>query len=284
MILENEKFKMEFTCEGGEMTSFFNKDLQLEYLYQGDSEFWKGKNPTLFPIVGNTYTNQYEAKGKTYTFKNHGLIRYATLTCVNHTKDSITFELQSNEETLQTYPYAFTYQITYTLIGNKVEIVYTIKNDDAEVMPFTFGLHPGFKVPLMPNETFEDYTLAFEQEEQIQHLIFNDNNVRYVPKIIKEWQLDYVTMEKYSTLICKDYSSSFVTLTGKEGHGVKMSIAGYPVLAVWTQAKGAPFLCIEPWYSHADFEDVKCAFKDRFGMLSLDPNKMFTTSYTIELF
>lgn len=286
MKIENSQYVVEFCKEGGEITKFLDKQSNIQYMYQGDSEYWSGKNPTLFPIVGNTIDGTYEAKGKQYTFKNHGLIRYATLECVAQSENSITFELRANANTLQTYPYDFVYQIVYTLENDTLEVVYHITNNDEEVMPFTFGLHPGFCVPLFENETYEDYTLAFECEEEMEQLIFDPKKEVahfYEPIKLEKLALNYDLMEKYATLIYRNYSSSYVTLQGKEGHGVKVSIAGYPLLALWSPNK-APFLCIEPWYSHADFEPNNVAFKDRYGMLSLDPKKTFTTSYTIQVF
>ena len=57
------------------------------------------KNPSLFPMVGNTYTNDYTIEGKSYAMKNHGLIRYATLTCRQDDGKQIVMELNSNEDT-----------------------------------------------------------------------------------------------------------------------------------------------------------------------------------------
>ena len=285
MKIENERYLVEFTTAGGEMTQFLDKKTGIQYLYQGDSNYWSGKNPTLFPIVGNTYDGTYEAKGNTYQFKNHGLIRYATLECTNQSDHSITFALSSNEDTLKVYPYRFLYEITYTLINNRLEIVYHIHNHDEETMPFTFGLHPGFKVPLLEGESYEDYTVTFECEEKMEQLIADAKKViphYYEPITMKELHLDYELMKKYATLIYRGYSSSYVTLQGKSEHKVRVSIAGYPLLALWSPIN-APFLCIEPWYSHADFEKVDCPFADRYGMMKLEPQQIFTTSYTIEV-
>lgn len=287
MKIYNERYEVEFSEKGGEITKFLDKDTNIQYMYQGDSEYWSGKNPTLFPIVGNTYDTTYETKGKTYTFKNHGLIRYATLDCIENKEDTITFELKANEDTLKSYPYEFIYQIKYILKNNKLDIVYTIKNDDKDTMPFTFGLHPGFRVPLEVNEVFEDYKLEFEHEEEMQQLIFNGNNEKphYFEDIkLKYIPMDYKLMDKYLTLIYKGYKSSYVTLKGKNNHGVKVSISGYPLLALWSPKERAPFLCVEPWYSHGDFEKVNVPFEKRIGMMQLEPSNIFTTSYSIEIF
>ncbi len=173
MKIYNEYFEAEFSEKGGEIVSLVDKKTGLQYMYQGDSPYWSGKNPTLFPIVGNTYDGTYEAKGNTYTFKNHGLIRYATLTCIEHKEDRIVFELKANEETLQHYPYAFTYHIAYSFNDKGLNIEYEIMNEDEEVMPFTFGLHPGFRVPMFDDECYEDYSISFDQEETMEQLIFD---------------------------------------------------------------------------------------------------------------
>lgn len=286
MKIENSHYLVEFCKEGGEISKFLDKESGIQYMYQGDTSYWGGKNPTLFPIVGNTYDGTYIAKNKTYTFKNHGLIRYAILECIDHNDDSITFALTANEDTLKQYPYRFNYQITYTLKKNCLEIVYHIKNEDEEAMPFTFGLHPGFKAPLMANENYEDYTLSFECEEELEQLIFDPEKKKkhYFKEVkMKEFTLDYGLMEKYATLIYRNFSSSYVTLKGKQGHGVKVSVAGYPLLALWSPIN-APFICIEPWYSHADFEKTNKDFKDREGMMILEPKQEFVTSYTIQVF
>lgn len=284
MKISNKRFTVELTEKGGEIFAVTSNETGLQYMYQGDSEYWGGKNPTLFPIVGNTYDGTYEIKGKKYTFKNHGLIRYATLSVVSHYEDSLTFELKSNEETLKAYPFAFTYNVTYTLKDNVLEIVYVIKNDGNEIMPFTFGLHPGFKVPMLKDESFEDYSLDFDCDEKLEQLIFDENKEKphyYEPVEITSLKLDYDIFAKYKTLIYKGMSSSFVTLRGPK-HSIRLSIAGYPLLAVWTPKARAPFVCVEPWYSHADFEKQNCDFADREGMMAIEPGKTFTTSYSIE--
>ena len=287
MKLENSKYLVEFVKEGGEIKTFLNKETGMQYMYQGDTPFWGGKNPTLFPVVGNTLDGTYVLDGKTYTFKNHGLIRYATLDCVEESEEKVVMQLKESAETLERYPFAFTYEIAYTLNDNKLTVSYAITNNDTKKMPFTFGLHPGFRVPLCENEVYEDYTLHFECEEHLEQMICDPKRETphyYVPVTMDKWCLSHDDFAKNPTLIYKGMKSEYVTLKGKEGHGVKMSIGGYPILALWTPKPGAPFLCIEPWFSHADFEKVDVPFEDRIGMMSLESGETFTTSYTIEVF
>ena len=286
MRLENERYVMTFCEKGGEMESFKDKETGIQYLYQGNTAFWGGKNPGLFPMIGNTYDGTYEIDGVTYAMKNHGLIRYADLKCLAHNEDSITFELCSSEETLKQYPFSFSYQVTYQLVKNKVIITYDITNTGEQEMPFTFGLHPGFLCPLCEGEAFEDYHMVFSNPESVEQIHFDptkEQKETYETVKIQDIPLCYDWILKDATVVYKNCKSAFVTLQGKE-HGVKVSIAGYPYLAIWTPAQGAPFICIEPWYGHGDFTKVEEDFYHREGTMILSPKRTFTTAYTIEVF
>lgn len=282
MIIENEKFRLEVVEKGGEIQSFFDKENQLEYMWQGDAAYWGGKNPSLFPMVSNTWTKDYEWQGKRYAMKNHGLVRYENLKCVKHTADEIVMELHENEETLKRYPFKFTFQINYRLNGNRLDVVYHITNDSDETMPFSFGLHPGFNCPLLQGESFTDYKLVFPQDENVKQLAFHGHH-EIIDRSFKEIPLSYELIEEYATLVYKGVKSPYVELVGPK-HKVRVSCLGYPFLAFWTAKKGAPFICIEPWYGHGDFEEVDCSFDQREGTFNLEAHKRFTTSYFIELF
>lgn len=286
MNLKNEQFEVCFQEAGGEIASFTNLDTGMQYMWQGDSAYWSGKNPSLFPIIGNTYRGVYEIEGKEYAMKNHGLIRYATCVCTTNNEHEVVMSFDSNEETLQQYPFPFHYEIVYTLEGNTLKITYYITNTGDKTMPFTFGLHPGFNCPLTADETFEDYSIHFSEEETCEQIIFDTE--RKTPYTVQQVQLksipcDYDMIEEYATLIYRKFKSKYMTLQGKE-HGVRISLEDFPIVAIWTAKQGAPFICLEPWYGHGDFSDVKEDFYHREGTMCLEPNEVFTTSYTIEVF
>ena len=276
MIIENDVLRLEVCETGGEIQSLIYKKKDLEVMWQGDEKHWKGKNPTLFPIVGNTYTKDYQIDGKIYAMKNHGLIRYATLRCVKKSTDEITMELKSSEETLAQYPFEFTYQVKYKLIGSRVIVTYQITNDSTRLMPFTFGLHPGFNV-----RSFDNSVLKFACPEQAVQI--HIKNEVYEEKVeLDSWPLSHEKIDQEATLVYKNLRSPYVDLL-MEDYNIRLSIEGYPFLALWSSDKEAPFLCIEPWYGHGDFEKVNVPFEKREGMMSLSPNKSFMTSYWFEI-
>ena len=285
-ILENDFCRLECTEKGGEILHLFDKKKGMEVIYQGD-EGWSGSNPSLFPMVGNTYSKKYEIHGKEYAMKNHGLVRYAVLKG-EQKEDELVFTLTADEETLEKYPFHFRYEIHYSLDGAKVCVRYVIKNEDDEVMPFSFGLHPGFICPQKDGEAFEDYSVHFELEEDANQLLFDGSGncekpIEIVSVHLDRWQCSYEDVEKFATIIYQDFKSSYVTLDYKEEPRLKVSFAGYPYLALWTHDSRSKFLCIEPWYGHGDFDKSCDDFYKREGTVVLDPEKVWECEYSIEL-
>ena len=90
-------------------------------------------------------------------------------------------------------------------------------------------------------------------------------------------------VKKYATIIYKDLKSNYVTLKHGDEEVVRVSIAGYPYLALWTHDSASDFLCIEPWYSHGDFEKETPDFYHREGTMVLKPNEEWSCSYWIEV-
>ena len=287
MKLKNERYEVTFVEKGGEIASFTDTQTGIQYMWQGDEENWSGKNPTLFPLIANTYTKTYEIDGKEYAMKNHGFIRNMNLHCKKADENEVILELDSNEDTLRQYPFPFHYEIAYQLEGNRLIITYHITNTGDREMPFNFGLHPGFNCPLCEGECFEDYTMKFSNMEEFEQLVFDpkkEHPYTLEPRVMQEIPCDYSLIEKYATLVYVHPKSAYLTLEGKKGHGVKLSIAGYPYFAIWTAKQGAPFICLEPWYGHGDFSKLDVDFYHREGTMILSAGKTFTTSYSIEVF
>ena len=206
--LENEFYRLEVIPEAAEITSFFDKTNNVEIMYQGD-EGWSGRNPSLFPIIGSTYSKYYEIHGKQYTMKNHGLARYATFKG-EQLEDKLIFTFCSDEETLKQYPFDFVFEIAYSLEGKTLHIDYTIKNTSKEDMPYSFGLHPAFRVPQYKNEKFEDYSIDFEFNEEATQLVFDpsfNENIKEKKVQLNSWKLSREDINHYATLVYKDYKS-----------------------------------------------------------------------------
>ena len=259
-----------------EITSFISKDTNIEYMWQGNPEFWAGRNPILFPIVGNTWSKDYQIEGKTYSFKsNHGFARSSNFSLVCKDEDSLTLRLKDNEDTYSQYPFHFTLDVEYKLINKRLTITYTITNNDEKDMPFGFGLHPAFNCPMVENEKFTDYYIEFSNNENQKNLIgpyvLNGNKIN----------LNYEIFKDNPTLIFENLNSCYVSITNGK-HKVSVSATGYKWFGIWTK-ENAPYVCLEPWMSHSDFSLTNKDFYNREGTIVLKPETSYTISYTIEI-
>lgn len=269
--IENAEAVVVVDEHASEIHSFKDKSTGIEYMWQGDPAFWKGRNPTLFPMVGSTWDKVLHIKGQEYKTGNHGFTRNSDFTCIKHTEDTIVMELKDSEATRAEYPYGFTLHITYTLSGKKLGIHYDIVNENDEVMPFNFGLHPAFNAPAGEGK-FEDCYIEFNTPETFEWLTTKMENGKVL-------ELDREALA--ATVIIADPKSTASTLTNGK-HGVTVGYSGYEWLAFWSPK--APFACIEPWHSHTDFEKVEVPFEEREGTLFLDAHANWTSEYTIEIF
>ena len=136
--------------------------------------------------------------------KNHGLIRYAQLHEIEAGEGEVAMALDSDEDTRAKYPFDFHYEIRYRLEGAKLHVTYFITNTGNRDMPFSFGLHPGFRCPLCEGERFEDYTVRFSQPEEMTQLVMDlSGKTPYENKAVslQEIPCDYALFAQYSTLI-----------------------------------------------------------------------------------
>ncbi|WP_289499824.1 hypothetical protein [Faecalibaculum rodentium] len=118
--LENEHLKLVCTPKGAQMQSLVNKANGQEILYQGD-QGWKDQNPSLFPVIGSTWSGSYTIDGREYAMKNHGLARYAVMEG-SQDGDVLAFSFSDDEKTRAQYPFSFRFTIEYRLEGREVKI------------------------------------------------------------------------------------------------------------------------------------------------------------------
>ena len=98
--LKNKDLTVIFESFGATLHSIKDND-GVEYLWQGDPDFWSGQAPVLFPICGSLRNDEAEiGDGKKTTMPRHGLVRKKEFKCTKKTGDSILFEIESNEEML----------------------------------------------------------------------------------------------------------------------------------------------------------------------------------------
>ncbi|MDR7370459.1 aldose 1-epimerase family protein [Flavobacterium aquidurense] len=278
--ISNSTLKASIKHNGAELSSL--KDNQnKEYIWEGNPDFWGKHSPVLFPIVGTLKNNTYRIGEKEYQLPRHGFARDMEFQLIRKTENSVTFSLQSNEETLKKYPFEFELQLIYTLEESSLIISYNVINRNTAKMPFSIGAHPAIALP----ENFESYAFKFEKEEVLKYsllendLISNKTATLLTTKNLVPLRYD---LFKNDALIFKTLESNSLTILENSKPYVKVDFENFPSLGIWTKEQ-APFICIEPWFGYSDTPENSGDLFEKEGILILDAKQTFTSKFSIQI-
>ncbi|WP_207429588.1 aldose 1-epimerase family protein [Pedobacter sp. SYSU D00535] len=286
IVLENAFIKALVSPQGAELQSFFNKENNLEYLWNGDERYWPRHSPVLFPIVGGLLNDTYHYKNKEYRMSKHGFARDMQFEVEASFGDSVSFILRSSNETLDIYPFEFLLRIKYQLNGNSVSIRYEVENLSNDIMPFSIGAHPAFNIPLVKGTSYEDYYLEFSEEENSDRLTLKGNLLTgSIPYLHYQSQLQLKESLFYEdALIFKDLKSKRISIcSDKTAHGLHYDFKGFPYLGIWA-ARNAPFVCIEPWFGLPDRENHNQNIEEKDGIVKLSQSQKWTAVWSLSCF
>jgi len=275
---------------GGELVSF--QDGQgIEYIWNGDPKSWQGRNPNLFPIVGNLKDGKVSIDGKPYEMARHGFARRSEFTVAEQGLDYVVMELRQSLETLERYPFQFVLRVRHQLTDNGFYTQFEVQNPGEKDLLFCVGAHTGVNCPLRVGERFEDYRLVFDEVEDIQAMIPTPQGLTadglwgLALKNTDTLPLDHAIFDEADTLIFEGLRSKGVTLRHKDGgRGVHMDFSEFPMVAFWTMPNAnAPYICLEPWHGCAARENESGEFADKPHVIRLAPGEEKLLKYTIEL-
>ena len=286
--ISNEILTVQISAAGAELQSIINKDNSLEYMWSGDPAFWGKKSPVLFPIVGGLKNGSYQHQGITYQLGRHGFARERVFMVRSHATDRIRFSLVSDETTKEVYPFDFVFSIEYSLINNRLTVTYIVENIGDDILLFSVGAHPAFKVPLVDGTTYEDHELVFSANETagIYPLSADGLVEKYTEPFLNNSNSVPLTKALFAkdALVFKELRSDFIgILNHKNQHGLKLHYTNFPYMGIWA-AKNADFVCIEPWCGIADSVDASGELAEKEGINQLDPGETFERSWTVEVF
>ncbi|MGY5850598.1 aldose 1-epimerase family protein [Salegentibacter sp. F14] len=286
--LKNKFLNIEVNPVGAELASIKNLESGIEYLWQGNPDIWANQAPNLFPVIGILKNGQYKFEGKSYNMPKHGFVRYnENMVLKSSSNDQLVFELGASQESLQYYPFRFSFEISFRLNGKALEVSHKVTNLDDKTMYFSLGGHPAFNVPLSKNEDYQDYYLEFDQKLDLRSYLLNEEGLvsEKTEGILDNENKIWLKKDLFENdaLIFKNISSKKVTLKSK-AHGAVLSMGypGFKNLGIWAKP-GAPFVCIEPWLGIADVEGTDQNLKTKEGIEQLEPKENFEVTYVITI-
>lgn len=285
--LKNQHVSISIDSRGAELTSIKSVKDGMEYLWQPvGTIYWQRQSPLLFPIIGKLKDGQYIVNGVKYPMNQHGCVRDVEFDVIGKSNNQLIYWLKDGTDSQKQYPFGFELRVIYTLIENKVSVRFMVKNTNNELMWFSIGGHPAFKCPLREGDLFQDYYLTFENKETVERHFLEAGLISERKEVLLN-NTDKLPLQvdlfREDALVLKSLTSRKVTLkSDKHDRSVTVHFPSFPFLGIWTQPN-APFLCIEPWHGCADNNTNIGDIKDKDGIISLQPGKIWEGEYLIEI-
>lgn len=275
--------------KGGELVSFRDEG-GAEYIWGGDPNYWPGRNPNLFPVVGSLVDGKVSVDGRICEMGRHGFARQSEFTVAEQGEDYAVLELRDSPETLAQYPFPFVLRVRHQVIDSGFSTQFEVRNPGGDDLLFCVGGHTGFNCPFKAGERFEDYRLVFDEVEDAQSIVpsaLGHMSARR-ERILDHTDtiaLDHGLFDRLDTVIFEGLRSKRVTLRHKDGgRGIRMDFSQFPMIAFWTMANAnAPYICLEPWHGCAAVEGESGEFADKPHAIRLAPGGEKKLKYTVEL-
>lgn len=276
--LANENNVLTFSEKGAELISWKFGDLEL--IWQAEPDIWPRNSPILFPFVGQLKNSCFIHHGKKYEMPRHGFARDMHWSLKKKDEKQICFELSSNEETLKMYPYEFSIVSCYELQNDQLNHKLEIKNKGNETLYFGIGVHPAFNLSAEESE----YVVIFGDKEYYACNELTNGLVSRNLKILPyKIEINDKTFENDALVFLNQSIKSLRLHRKKPDVIIEVSGDHIPFWGIWSVPACRKFVCLEPWWSHADFMDSEEELSLKKQLKSILPQNAVSFSYNIKL-
>lgn len=278
--IKNEFIEASFDSLGAELISLKSND--KEFIWEGNPAFWDKQSPVLFPTIGSLKDDTYFYEGNEYHLPRHGFAREKQFQVIQQSSGIIIFLLKEDQDSLKVYPFNFELIIEYRLVEKTLEVHFKVINTSQGKMFFSIGGHPGFAL----SDAFENYSLVFDSNEALNYSLLENHLLSDEKQLLETREnhlpLSYSLFEK-DALVFTDHKIRSVLIQENGKDFVKVNFENFPDLGIWTKVN-APFICIEPWFGHADEVKTNQNLEEKAGIIALESHENFKSKYTIEIF
>ena len=278
--LANSRLNAKISALGAELVQL-QDSAGRDFLWNGDAQWWTGRAPLLFPMVGRALGDRIKVGGVYYPLPQHGFARRSHFEVVEAEAERCLMRLTENDETRAAYPFSFRLDVAYELNDNKLSVVAMVFNEDEAALPCGFGFHPAFRWPLPGATGAHEVVLARPETAPIHHPVdgllssetfdnpFSSGRLALEPGLFAR-----------GALIFRNIVSRRATFGVPGGPSVTVAFPDMPDFGLWTKP-GAPFVCLEPWQGFAAPEGYDGDFAERPGIVTIEPGAGW--SFAIEI-
>lgn len=289
VVLKNNYLEVTLANKGAEIIKIVGQEDHINYMWRRDPIQWANSAPILFPIVGALKNNECRIDGKVYSMTQHGFSRHNEYVANQISDEEVVFTLTSNEEIAKQYPYLFKLDVTYKLEKNVLICNCKVTNIDDKIIYFQIGGHPAFACPFMDDESSNDYYLEFSENETLSQKVIDvarKGMSRTTIPFFENERRFFVRQQLFSNdaIVFKDFKSESVSLKSlNHNKSIVFHMQGFNHLGLWAAKHVGGLIAIEPWVGHSDYVDFDGEFKDKEGIVSLEPNHEFECTFKVEI-
>lgn len=265
-------------ADGAELTGLRHR-VGGELLWQAGPE-WPRHAPVLFPIVGRLAGDTLHHEGADFRLTQHGFARDSRFDWIERAEDRAVLRLSDSPASHALYPFAFVLELIYSVDGETLSVTTRVSNPAETVLPCGVGAHPGFRWPLLDDATKEQHRLEFGAAEGGQALSVEGGLLGPAKPLPFDGKVLPLSPDLFArdALVLPGNASTKLRYVaadavGTERASLDFAWEGYKDLGLWSAPKGAPFLCVEPWYSMASPVGWDGEFAAKPGILLLGPGE-----------
>jgi galactose mutarotase-like enzyme len=256
----------------------------LDLLWDGDPAVWARQAPVLFPVVGALKDGRLVHQGRAYPMSRHGFARDREFRLVRLSAHSCTLRLRDDEATRAAYPFPFQLDLAFTTLGPELRVEYHLFNPGDQDLPASFGAHPAFRWPLVPDLPRSAHWLEFEKAEAARLPVLDAQGLLAGPDRPSPLEGRRLALEEglfaQDALVFRAVQSRFVRYSAPGAPVLRVAWDGFPQLGVWSRP-GAGFLCLEPWRGYASPAGFAGEFSLKPGVFLVRPGGTVSARYTV---
>lgn len=287
--ISNNQLAVTISPIGAEVQSIKDVNIQCEYLWHGDAQWWSGHSPILFPIVGGLWNGTCRVDGQELHISKHGFVRRASWRVVSVEAHKAVFEFVSTVGTFAIFPYAFRLTATYSLDDRKLRAEFCVENLGGSPFCFQLGGHPAIALPNWDDAQSLDGYLRLEGNPT--HVLRAGEQGCLEPDTfpvpLNADGLVPLTVDTFSheALIFDNHQVSAATVLTPSGQPVARVESTAPVWLFWSpQGVHTPFVCLEPWYGLCDHQSFCGDITERPYINTVNGHATWMGGYGIEIY
>ncbi|HXI15592.1 MAG TPA: aldose 1-epimerase [Chloroflexota bacterium] len=282
--------------------------------------------PLLFPFPGTIPGGEYEFEGRTLRLGRpeqpivsegkefpgarrdyHGFVMDLPWTVAEEHADDLGVTVRSTlnsrdfPEAHEGFPFPYQVEATYTLDADGLRLDFLARNSGRGRLPFGFGAHPFFKVPLGPIGSAEECLVSIPAAQRWNNRVVRESLARGEggPKVARDEVLmpvpEDIDLRQPRPFVPQTYNGMYTGLVLADGkveafirdphnslETVMRASAEFPNVVFWSPP-GRPELCFEPWICPSNVFNLAARGVPGNGMVVLEPGQTWNATMWISL-